>query len=107
MARKFMPVADRLFPYWEMIGGKQPKNGKLDWDTHLLLNRAYNPFIRLGPGDESNFRKRNYPEILPVLDDSFLITGYITLNNDRDYFDFIADNAEKSLRHYQLMYHEI
>ena len=107
MARKYMPVADRLFPYWEMMGGKHPQNGKLDWDTHLLMNRAYYPFVHLSPGDQDNFRERSYPEILPVLDDNFQITGHITLNNDRDYFDFIADNTVKSLRHYQLMYHEI
>jgi hypothetical protein len=107
MARKYMPLADRLFPYWEMYGGKQPQKGKLDWDTHQLLNRAYQPYIHLGPGDQDNFRERIYPDTLPVLDDSFQITGQITLNNDRNYFDFIAANAEKSLRHYQLLYHEI
>jgi hypothetical protein len=107
MARKYMPLADSLFPYWDMVGGKHPKNGKLDWDTHQLLNRAYYPLVHLSPADQDNFSERRYPETLPVLDDSFQITGYLTLNNDRDYFDFIADNADKCFKHYRLMYHEI
>jgi hypothetical protein len=107
MAKKLMPLADRLFPYWDTVGGKQPKGGGISWDTHQLLNRANHPFVRLGPGDVQSFREREYPQILPVLDDKFAITDYVTLNNDRDYFDFIENNAEKSLRQYQLLYREI
>lgn len=107
MAKKFMPLADLLFPYWDMVGGKQPQGGGISWDTLQLLNRAYNPYIRLSPGDVGNFREREYPQILPVLDDSFAIIDYITLNNDRDYFGFLESNATKSMRHYQLLYREI
>ncbi len=107
MAKRYMTLADRLFPYWEMYGGKQPQGGAINWDTHSLLNQAYQPFIRLSPSDTEKFRERQYPIQLPLLNDKFEIIGQKVIHNDRDYFDFIEENQEKVFRHYRILYREI
>lgn len=107
MTKRYMPFADRLFPYWDFAGGKSPVGGPISWNTKMLLNEAYAPFIHLGPGDIENFRPRSYPQKVPILDDSFQIIGQTTLLSDRDYFDFIETYKDVALRHYMMLYREI
>lgn len=107
MAKKYMPFADELFPYWDYAGGNSPIGGPINWDTKRFLNHVYSPFVHLGPGDLDDFRTRNYPIKLPIIDDSFNIIDSLILRNDRDYFDFLESNKEKALRHYRILYREI
>lgn len=108
MVNRYMPIADSLFPYWDHAGGKMHAEGKqLNFATHQLLNRAYNPICSLGPGDQSiwGFR-RNYPITLPVLDDDLNITGQLEINSHRQYFDFIRDNSDRAILLYRKFFGE-
>lgn len=107
MIRKYMPLADKLFPYWDPSGGKMPKDGKpLDYDTHMRLNDAYTPFISLGPDASRNGLRQRYPLKLPVLDEKFIQVSTLLLKNDRDYFDFIEANKEKVFQQFKKFYRE-
>lgn len=108
MVSKYIPFADRLFPYWDPVGGKMPPDGgTIDWATQQLVYAAYEPICGLGPGDSMmDGFNRQYPMKLPVLNDALAVMGEITISSDRDYFDFVEQNKDKALRHFRILYRE-
>lgn len=108
MVSKYLPLADQLFPYWDPVGGKMPRDGlKISWKTQILLRSAYLPLVRLGNWDLHGKMKRDYPLTLPVLDDDFELIGEIIINNDRDYFDFIEANKDRAFYHFKKLFYEV
>lgn len=109
IAVKYMPYADRLFPYWDPSGGRIPKRKWTDIDLqHLrLLINAYTPFVDLGPGDVMTGFERKFPIELPKINDLYEIEGTITISSHRQYFDFIEENKDDSLRRFQVLYGEL
>ena len=108
MAKRYLPYADKLFPYWDPAGSKMPKDGgTIDWKTQQLIYAAYAPVCRLGPCDFMlyGFRRR-YPIEVPVLNDELKVTGEKEILNDREYFDFVDANKEKALDQFKTLYRE-
>jgi hypothetical protein len=107
MVKKFMPVADELFPYWD-YPGKQVKDGMpLDWDKRNLLLNAYRPITSLNPFDIMHGFKRKYPQLIPVLNDQLEIEDYISITDDCEYFEFVEAKKEDALRHFKIFYREL
>jgi Restriction endonuclease len=109
MGKRFLPYADVLFPYWD-YPGKMPK---IKWrEEHVRRQRdlidAYKPFIHLGPivGMDTDF-VWNLPMTLPALDPQGKINGTITLSSYRQLYDFIDQNKDVALKHFQVLYGEI
>jgi hypothetical protein len=76
MVRRYLPLADMLFPYWDPSGGKMPKGGTLfNWENQQLVSAAYKPLIGLGSWDLNAQMKRKYPFSVPVINDLFKIEG--------------------------------
>jgi hypothetical protein len=108
MGNRFMPYADRLFPYWD-YPGKMPK---IKWgsdhvERQRILVEAYLPLVHLGPGLKERGFAWNLPMILPALDEEGKVSGTITLASYRQVYDFIDRNKEIALRHFQVLYGEI
>lgn len=108
MAKKYMPFADKLFPYWDPSGGKIPTDGeKICWDTQQLVYEAYKPVCKLGPTDFMfDGFKREYPIKVPILNDNLDVTDEMKISNDREYFDFVENNKENALKHFKILYRE-
>ena len=108
MANRYIPFADRLFPYWDPVGSKMPPDGgTINWETQQLLYAAYEPVCGLGPGDYTlDGFWRQYPLKVPVLNDELEVMGEINISNDRDFFDFVERNKEKALEHFKILYRE-
>ena len=106
MVKRYIPYADKLFPYWDPSGGKMPpEGGKIDWNKRQLLYAAYQPICSLGPADFMLYGfRRQYPISLPVINDELAVIGEMNILNDRDYFDFVEKNKEKALRHFKILY---
>jgi hypothetical protein len=109
MAKKYAPYGDTLFPYWDPMGGKKPKDGgTISWETQQLLYAAYEPICKLGSFNMllcDDFIKQ-YPMKIPVLDDKLKVIGEKQISTDREYFDFIDANKEKALIHFKMLYRE-
>lgn len=108
MAKRFMPYADRLFPYWD-YPGKMPK---IKWEKEHVerqqeLIKAYLPFVHLGPIVEMRGFVWELPMTLPALDAQGNINGKITLSSYRQLYDFIDANKDVALKHFQILYGEI
>lgn len=108
MGEKYLPVGDKLFPYWDPTGGKRPPR---NWgDEHrrqlVLLNEAYAPLIKLGPQLKSADFKWALPIKLPKLDASGRIVGEITLKTYREVYDFIESNKEVAFTQYDALFAE-
>jgi len=108
MAQRFMPFADRLFPYWDYPG----RTPRVPWGSaHVQkqeeLVAAYAPFVRLSPGLEEDDFRWSLPITLPALDDAGDTSGTITLTTYRQLYDFIDNNKDTALRRFQLLYGEI
>ena len=108
MGKRYMPYADRLFPYWD-YPGKMPK---IKWEKkHVerqqLLIEAYLPLVHLGPLFEHEGSVWNLPMTLPALDAVGNNNGTITLTTYRQVYDFIDQNKDFSLRQFQIVYGEI
>lgn len=108
MGRRYRPEADRLFPYWD-YPGKMPKIkwNKQHVEHQQLLIEAYRPLILIGPLFEQHGSVWNLPMTLPRLDGSGKQNGTLTLNTYRQVYDFIAQNKDMALRHFQVLYGEI
>jgi Restriction endonuclease len=108
MAKRFMPYADRLFPYWD-YPGKMPKIkwGKEHVERQSLLIEAYSPLVRLGPLLEMKGFVWNLPMTLPALDDRGNVNGTIMLTSYRQLYDFIDQNKGVALKHFQILYGEV
>lgn len=108
MGRRYMVEADQLFPYWD-YPGKMPK---IIWQKeHVqhqqLLIEAYRPLIRIGPLFEMEGSVWNLPMTLPRLDGRGEQDGTLTLSTYRQVYDFIEQNKDAALRHFQVLYGEI
>jgi hypothetical protein len=108
MGKKYLPYADRLFPYWD-YPGKMPK---IKWDQqHIdrqqLLIAAYRPLLRIGPLFEMQGSVWNLPMTLPSLDQEGNQDGTITLTTYRQVYDFIDRHQDLALKHFQVLYGEI
>lgn len=107
MTEKYMPFADRLFPYWDYAGKMPIDGGTIDWDTKQLVHSAYQPVCSLGPRDQMmNGFKRKYPIVLPVINDKLEVVGEEIILTDRQYFDFVEKNKDKALMHFKILYRE-
>jgi Restriction endonuclease len=107
MVEKYMPYADRLFPYWD-YPGKMPKDGgTINFELQQLINEAYEPVRRIGPMDQMRDGfKRNYPIKLPILDDEFNRIGEKEIQTDRQYFDFVEENKDRAFEQFKKLYRE-
>lgn len=107
MVARYMPYADRLFPYWD-YPGRMPKVKWTDVDVEnqRLLIEAYLPLVNLGPKDTMFGFKREFPLELPVVNDSFEIEGEVAIETHREYFDFAEANKDKALRQFRILYGE-
>jgi hypothetical protein len=105
---KYMPYADRLFPYWDPSGGRMPKSKWTDIDLkhHRLLIDVYAPLVDLGPGDVMTGFQRKFPIELPKINDLYEVEGTIFISSHRQYFDFIDANKDDALRRFQVLYGE-
>ena len=108
MGKRFMPYADRLFPYWDYVGKMpQKKWGKDDVERQQMLIEAYEPLVQLGPLFELGGSVWHLPITLPALDDQGNSKGTITLSSYRELYDFIDQNKDIAFKHFQILYGEI
>lgn len=107
MTKKYMPYADRLFPYWDFIGKTPIDGGTINFDKKQFIHSAYRPICSLGPRDQmlSGF-VRKYPMTIPIINDELEKIDEITISSDRQYFDFVENNKEQSFKHFKLLYRE-
>jgi hypothetical protein len=108
MGRRFMPYADRLFPYWD-YPGKMPaiKWGKEHVERQQLLIEAYLPLVKLGPLLEMRDFHWQLPMTIPALDGNGNVDGTITLTSCRQVYDFIDQNKDVALKQFQILYGEL
>jgi hypothetical protein len=107
MGKKYLPHADRLFPYWD-YPGRRPK---IKWerehvDRQQLLIEVYRPLLHIGPLFEMEGSVWNLPMVLPGLDQKGNPDGTITLSTYRQLYDFIDRIKDTALRHFQVLYGE-
>ena len=108
MAKRYLPYADRLFPYWD-FPGKMPQ---IKWNEehvhhqHILIE-AYRPLLLIGPFFEMQGYVWSLPMMLPRLDESGNADGTITLSTYRQVYDFIERSKDLALRQFQVLYGEI
>lgn len=108
MFRRYLPVADKLFPYWDPVGGKMPQKNalKFSWEMNQRVHSAYLPLCSIGSWDIGKTSSRKFPIEVPVLDDELEIISTLSIKNDREFFDFAEANKEKALRHFKILYGE-
>jgi hypothetical protein len=108
MGHRFMPYADRLFPYWD-YPGKMPKIkwGKEQIERQEELIEAYRPLVQLGPLSEQRQFRQTFPIILPRLNEHGERDGEVRINSYREYFDFIDANKDLALYRFQVLYGEV
>ena len=109
MGERFMQYADRLFPYWDPAGGRMPK---FQWreahrERHRRLMEAYEPLIDLGPWSRWEGYRRDFPIVLPTVDESGAIGGELCINSYRQFYDFIDANKDLALYHFRVLHGEI
>lgn len=108
MTNKYLPLSDQLLRYWDPYENNDAKDGtKIDWNLQELLYKAYEPIIKISRVDNICGFQRNFPMIIPVINDEFITTSNITINDERDYFDFVELYKNKAIRHYKKLYKEI
>lgn len=109
VSHRFMPYADRLFPYWDPAGGKAPQVawGNEDFDRFRRLNDAYLPFIELGPCLEMRGFEWRLPMAIPAVNHHGEVDGEITIASHRQLFNFLDANKDIAHRHYQRLFGEI
>ena len=108
MNNRYLPYADRLFPYWDYPGKKPIDGGKIDYEKQKLIYTAYHPICGLLPDSEIMHQSKiEYPISVPLIDDNLEQIGKIEINSDRQYFDFINKNKDLALRHFMILYREI
>ncbi len=108
MVARYMPYADRLFPYWDPAGGRMPKVKwtEKDIECQRILIEAYQPLVHLGPGDKMMGFIRKFPIEVPTVNDSFEVEGKEIIKTHREYFDFVEANKDKALKQFQVLYGE-
>jgi hypothetical protein len=108
MGKRYLPYADRLFPYWD-YPGKMPR---IKWqkehiDRQQLLIEAYRPLLRIGPLFEMDGSVWNLPMQLPAIDESGNENGTIILSTYRQVYDFIDRYKDSALKEFQMLYGEV
>jgi Restriction endonuclease len=108
MGHRFMPYADRLFPYWD-YPGRMPKIkwGKEHVERQQEFIEAYRPLVQLGPLSEQGQFRQTFPIILPRLNEHGERDGEFRINSYRQYFDFIDANKDLALYRFQVLYGEV
>ena len=107
LARKYRGYADSLFPYWDFPGKRVGDGGSIDSRKMNLIYQAYRPICELGPSDDlDSIFTREFPIILPIINDSIEVVKTLTITTYREFFNFIDENKEKALKHYKILYRE-
>ncbi|MGN6830719.1 restriction endonuclease [Paucibacter sp. M5-1] len=105
-----MPFADRLFPYWDPMGGKRPPShwGDAEREQLHLLNDAYAPFLDLGPTVAHCGYSLDHllPMTLPILSDDLKVVGELSIQTYRQFYDFIYANRDVALARYASLFAE-
>lgn len=109
IALKYMPAADRIFPFWDPTGRRPPSHwGDKERARLRLLNSAYEPFLMLGPSLEmQGYSLYCLPLRLPIVDDNFLQVGEREISTYRQFYDFLDKNSEEAFRRYDELFAEI
>ncbi|MES3017418.1 MAG: restriction endonuclease [Bacteroidota bacterium] len=109
MVKKYSPYSKPLLPYWlcSSSPGKTANGKVVDFNTQLLLSRAYSPVCDLALRDYFEEGIVKYPFSIPVINDNLEPTGVLEIKNDREYFDFCEKNKELALRHHKILFEEI
>lgn len=108
MGERFVPYADRLFPYWD-YPGKMPKVqwSKKESEQQDELVAAYRPLLRLGPLARMEGFVQRFPINVPSLNPAGQIDGQIVIGSYRQFYDFIDASKDIALRHFRVLYGEI
>jgi hypothetical protein len=108
MGERLMPYADRLFPYWD-YPGRMPRFqwNKSHTERQEQLTSAYQPLLHLGPLARMEGFKRQFPIILPAVDQRGNIGGEVRIETYRQLYDFIDSNKDIALHHFQVLHGEI
>ncbi len=109
MPKKYLDLADKLFPYWDPCGGKIPTSkDKFSWDNTRLVHNAYKPICSIGPWDleNPNYHERKFPMTIPIIDDDLNQVSIETIRSYRQYFDVVERDKEKALKHFKILYGE-
>lgn len=107
MGKKYLPYADRLFPYWD-YPGKMPV---IQWqqehvDRQQLLIEAYRPLLQIGPWFEMTGSVWNLPITVPTVDSRGERCGTATLRSYRELYDFIDRNKDVAVEHFKTLFGE-
>lgn len=109
MGERYVPYADRLFPYWD-FPGRMPK---FKWNNshaerQAQLCNAYRPLLHLGPAARMEQYKVQLPKTLPAVDEHGAIgKSEIRLETYRQLYDFIDANKDIALYHFQVLHGEV
>ena len=108
MVKRLMPYSDRLFPYWDYSGGKQPK---IPWtDEHrrklLDLNYRYSVLIDIGPKDEYFGFQKTFPSEVPDPMSNAVEKKTVTVKSYRQYFDLAFSVKDIALEEYKTLFGE-
>jgi Restriction endonuclease len=108
MAERFMPYADRLFPYWD-YPGRMPR---FRWkQAHVArqhqLMEAYQPLLHLGPLARMQGFRFQLPMILPAVDERGAISGEVRIETYRQLYNFIDASKDLALYHFQVLHGEV
>ena len=107
LAKRYMPYADKLFPYWDYPGKRPIDGGPINFEKQQLVHSTYRPVCSLGPSDQMlNGFVRKYPMTIPIINDGLEQIGTTQILTDRQYFDFVEKNKEKALKHFKILYRE-
>lgn len=103
MARRHLPLADLLAPYWDPCGGKLPARSFAQKDLEVMqrLQEANRPFIALTADVVHRGGLLPLPMTIPVLDEAFTQEGQLTLTSYRQFYDWIVANAESAVADYR------
>lgn len=107
--KKYLGIADKLFPYCDPSGGKIPtRKQKFSRDNSCLVYEAYKPICSLGSWDleNTNFHERRFPMTIPIIDDNLNQIDTEDIKTYRQFFDVIERDKEKALKHFKILYGE-
>ena len=68
---------------------------------------AYDPLFGLGPASRWEEYRRDFPIVLPAVNESGAIGGEVCINSYRQLYDFIDANKDLALYHFQVVHGEI
>lgn len=108
MGERFVPHADRLFPYWD-FPGRMPRFRWTDAHTtrQQQLMEAYRPLLHLGPLARMESFRFQLPIVLPAVDDHGVVAGEVRLDTYRQLYDFIDANKDLALYHFRVLHGEV